>query len=143
MAKSINGCQPWGYETQSDSLVPLLPNTNYVLRFGEPAGHVSMPFKDYVKFVQINLKGLRQDNQYLKKSTFEFLHFANKSFYSIGWINQDDENRKISEHKGSAGYFKCYAIIYPRSNLAYIVMTNTNDDELVYEAKDLLRSRLK
>ncbi|WP_449436181.1 hypothetical protein [Pedobacter steynii] len=39
----------------------------------EPAGDISMPLTDYIKFVQLNLSGLRGKSNFLKAETYNYL----------------------------------------------------------------------
>jgi D-alanyl-D-alanine carboxypeptidase len=120
--------QPWGHWIQNNTLQALAPSTDYNLNLAEPAGDISMPLKDYATFIQLNLQGLQGENNFLKKDTYEFLHFGTKN-YSIGWANSNTQNEKLSEHAGSDGTFFSYTLIDKKKNLAYIILINSATDE--------------
>ena len=115
--------QPWGHWIENDSLKSVSPYTEYDLSLAEPAGDLSMQLNDYAKFVQLNLIGLNGKDNFLKSTTYEYLHFGKKE-YSIGWGNVKDDKKAISEHAGSDGTFFCYTQIDKRKKKAYIVQIN-------------------
>ncbi len=120
----LNVNQPFGHWMERDTLKALLPNIEYNLALGEPAGDISMTLPDYAKFIQLNLKGLAGKNNILQSSTYEFLHFGLKE-YSIGWGNINNTDKQLSEHSGSAGTFFCYTQLDKRKKLAYIILANS------------------
>ncbi len=120
----LNINQPFGHWMEGDTLKALLPNIEYNLALGEPAGDISMTLPDYAKFIQLNLNGLIGKNNILQSSTYEFLHFGLKE-YSIGWGNINNKDKQLSEHSGSAGTFFCYTQIDKSNKLAYIILANS------------------
>lgn len=142
--QQVNDRQPWGY---SDSLQPLPLDFTIagkeLNRFIEPAGKVSMPFRDYVKFVQLNLQGLQKEGQYLRKSTFELLHFGYPNSESLGWHNEMRDGARMSNHTGSAGFFFTGALIVPDRDISYIVIINKGDGKAAFELLNLLMKRIK
>jgi CubicO group peptidase (beta-lactamase class C family) len=137
----VSSAQPHGY---SDSLtlipavyegIPLKPN-----QYTEPAGTVSMPFNEYVKFIQMNLKGLKEDGHYLKKSTYEFLHFGFPG-EAIGWGNGIQGGAKLSNHTGSNGHFFIGAAISPEKDIAYVVIVNTGNGKAAFGALQTLMKK--
>lgn len=117
---------PWGHASVLFSLKALPPDDEYKLNdYIAAAGDMSMSIIDYAKFIQLNLKGLRGDDNYLKASSYQKLHF-DKDDYAYGWGNQIKKDKtKISYHDGSAGTYYCHTIIIPKDDLAIIIMINT------------------
>ena len=116
--------QPWGHWIENDKLTPLPGNIKYNLALAEPAGDISMPLLDYAKFIQLNLKGLLGEDNYLKSSTYQYLHYGLKD-YAIGWGNVNNDLNQLSEHAGNAGTFYVYSLIDKRNQTAYIILANT------------------
>lgn len=119
--------QPWGHSIENDTLKSISPNSDYNLSLSEPAGDISMPLKDYIKFIQMNLEGLKGKDNLLKSKTYTFLHYG-QSEYSIGWGNVDNGKVKFSEHAGSDGTFYSYAFIDFDHSIAYIILINSGTE---------------
>ena len=83
-----------------------------------------MTLPDYAKFIQYNLKGLQGEDNVLKSTTYEYLHYG-LTDYSIGWGNVNKSDKQFSEHSGSAGTFFCYTLIDKKRKLAYIIIANS------------------
>ena len=120
----FNPTQTYGHWIQNDSLKVVESNVDYNLALAEPAGDISMTLPDYAKFIQYNLKGLQGQDNILKSSTYDYLHFGLKD-YSIGWGNVNKADKRFSEHSGSAGTFFCYTLLDKKRNLAYIIIANS------------------
>jgi D-alanyl-D-alanine carboxypeptidase len=120
--------QPSGHWLENKVLTPLDSNTAYNLNLIEPAGDISMPIADYVKFIQMNLAGLEGKSGFLKPETFQYLHYGHPG-YSIGWLNTNKADEHSSEHAGSAGTFYCYTLINKDKNLAYVILANSATDK--------------
>jgi len=120
--------QPWGHWENMGKVLPVGPDVDYDLSLMEPAGDIKMTLPDYVKLIQANLKGLKGDESYLKKDTWQFLHSGVEG-YAIGWSHQEKDGKQYSEHLGSAGTFLCYVLIDVTKGKACIVMTNEGTDE--------------
>ena len=120
--------QPYGHWLENTVLTPLDSATSYNLNIIEPAGDISMPIADYVKFVQLNLAGLEGKKGFLKPQTINYLHYGHP-VYSIGWLNTNEVEKHSSEHAGSAGTFYCYTLINKDKNLAYVIMANSATDK--------------
>lgn len=116
--------QPFGHWIENEKLVSVPPNTKYDLNLVQPAGDLSMNINNYVKFIQLNLKGLSGEDNLLKAATYNFLHNA-KEDYAIGWGNVIKDGKKMSAHAGSDGTFFCYALIDRERYIGYIVIVNS------------------
>ncbi|NRF40572.1 serine hydrolase [Pedobacter foliorum] len=134
--------QPWGHWIENNKLTPLSPHTDYNLNLIEPAGDISMPIADYIKFVQMNLAGLRGKNNLIKPETYNFLHYGLKD-YAIGWLNVNKPDNHSSEHAGSAGTFYCYTLINKDKNVAYIIMANSATEDTLKGIFKLLEKLIK
>jgi len=103
--------QPWGHvETQkgfkavSGGAVQL---PGYLL----PAGGMAMALGDYSRFLQMNLKGLRgEDDGFLSAKTVQRLHSSPmQDEYALGWGASQIGGVRSSTHAASAGSF--YALV--------------------------------
>ncbi|RZK18509.1 MAG: class A beta-lactamase-related serine hydrolase, partial [Hymenobacter sp.] len=83
--------QPWGHRMQAtgggDSvLAPLGPASRYQgYDYMAPAMELSMPLPDFARLVQLHLQGLLGQDNYLKSSTYQTIHFGKPS-YAYGWV---------------------------------------------------------
>ncbi|RYD50680.1 MAG: class A beta-lactamase-related serine hydrolase [Sphingobacteriales bacterium] len=119
----LNLMQPWGHWMEGGKIQPVAPNVPYDLRLIEPAGDISMPLADYARLIQLHLKGLKGQDNFLKSSTYQYL-FTSRPDYSIGWLNATDSEQQLSEHAGSAGTFYCYTLINRKTGIAYVAVAN-------------------
>lgn len=60
--------QPWGHDAY---LKPLPPYDNYKLNWLLSAGNINVSLTDYIKFIQLQLKGLKGKTSILPQATFE------------------------------------------------------------------------
>jgi len=123
-----NPNEPWGHWMINGKLQVVPGNTKYTLNLIEPAGDISMPLNDYLKFVQLNLKGLSHGDIILDAKTYQYLLFG-RSDYAMGWANEKINGYNIANHAGSAGTFYCYTIIDEKSKKAIIVMANSSTEK--------------
>lgn len=131
--------QPYGHWVENGKLVAVNPEVEYDLSLAEPAGDISMNIDNYAKFIQLNIKGLCKEDNFLKFETYSYLHTA-KEEYAIGWGNYD----QISEHAGSDGTFFCYVQIDRETSVGYIVMVNSGTENAqngVYEMIEALKTK--
>jgi D-alanyl-D-alanine carboxypeptidase len=138
--------QPWGHWRQlpTDSVVtPLGPSHTYRLHdYMAPAGDVAMPLPDFARLVQLHLRGLQGQRNYLLPNTYEIIHFG-KPEYAYGWgVAGLGSRAPASYHDGTAGTFFCHTILYPRQKVAFVVLTNQGGDN-AQEACTKLRLRLE
>lgn len=128
-----DAAQPWGHWLQRDQdtvLTALGPAIKYRIQSVlAPSGDVAMPLPDYARFVQLHLQGLLGQNNYLRASTYQTLHFG-QSAYAFGWrVSQvAATGAPVSAHDGSAGTFFCHTIIYPSERVAFVVITNAGGE---------------
>lgn len=119
--------QPWGHWTENGKLYACAPDDDYDLDWLEPGGDVHISLPNYCTFIQLNLQGLSGSDNYLKSSTYEFLHTDhNGPVYAYGWADFKKDGRRYSYHAGSAGTFLTDVTIDKSESIAYIIMMNTD-----------------
>ncbi len=134
---STDTLQPWGHNTD---LIPEQPGDNYKLNWLLPAGNINVNLPDYVKFIQLQLQGLKGESELLSKDEFNFLHFGLTRF-SVGWFwLVDDYNQKYSYNIGNPGTFLSKVYVY--NNKAFILLSNVQSDS-ADQGLDILFSELK
>jgi len=134
--------QPWGHWLENNVLTPLPSSTSYNLNLIEPAGDISMPLADYVKFIQLNLSGLKGKDNFLKAATYSYLHFGAEK-YAIGWLNTNEANKHLTEHAGSAGTFYAYTLINKDKNIAYVILANSATEKALKGVFALLEKLIR
>ena len=119
--------QPWGHNSD---LVPEKPDQNYKLNWLSSAGNVNVSLPDYVKFIQLQLKGLSGKSQVFSAEEFNKMHYGLPDF-SFGWQNYVDEDTKLqySHHKGNPGSFLSQIFICKDTDRAYIFFANVQSEE--------------
>ena len=115
--------QPWGHDINLNALQPF---DNYKLNWLLSAGNINVSLTGYVKFIQLQLKGLKGQTTILSPQTFDKLLFGLPVF-SFGWFNKTDTttNQHIAYNEGNAGAFITKVEIIKESGNAYIVFTNS------------------
>ena len=132
--------QPWGHDI---NLKPLPPSDNYKLNWLLSAGNINVSLTDYLKFIQLQLKGLRGQTNILTSQTFEKLLFSLPTF-SFGWFNKLDTvtNYHIAYNEGNAGAFITQVQIIKETGKAFIIFTNSASTE-TNEGVTILIDQLK
>jgi len=128
----------WGHTFENDTLKPVPSTTNDKLDIDQPAGDINIRLKDYVKFIQLNLQGLKGENNYLKASTYQFLHKGVEN-YSMGWFNIYENGKEFSTHAGTVGTYYTLVHIDRTKNKAYIIFTNSFNLDTQEGVKYLMR----
>jgi D-alanyl-D-alanine carboxypeptidase len=119
--------QPWGHILNADTLMPLSPDFDYhIAAIMRPAGDLNINIPDYVRFIQLFLKGLKRKNNLLHAVTYKYMLTAFPD-YSFGWANKKINGTNYNYHSGSAATFGCFTKIDRDSGLAVIVMENYAD----------------
>lgn len=132
----------WGHSFENNKLIPVPSNTDYHLDYTEPAGDINIKLTDYIKFIQLNIKGLQGHDNYLKASTYHFLHKGIEG-YSLGWFNSYEDNKDFSTHSGTAGTYYTIAAIDRRNFIGYIIFTNSFNEPTVKGVRLLMRKLKK
>jgi CubicO group peptidase (beta-lactamase class C family) len=131
--------QPFGHWSENGQLIPFSPQTDYdVCKLMEPAGDISMNIENYIKFIQLNLKGLSGENNILKSDTYKYLHTA-KDEYAIGWVNMG----QTSQHAGSDGTFYVVTLIDRENLIGYITFVNNGAESAVEGVRKMIIEMIK
>lgn len=139
--------QPWVHwrAAPTDSaLTPLGPAHPYQLaEVVAPAGDLSLPLPDFARLMQLHLRGLLGQDNYVTANTYQTLHFSRPE-YAYGWgvSALAATGAPVSFHDGTAGTFYCHAILYPSQKVAFVVLTNAGGEPAA-QACLALRRRLK
>lgn len=128
----------WGHSFEDGKLVPVPSTTDYHLDFTEPAGDLNLTLPAYLRFVQLNLRGLHGRRAYLRPATYQVLHRALPA-YAVGWYNVVETDADYSTHSGTAGTYYTLTAIDRRHGRAYIVFTNSFNDATVGAVRTLMR----
>lgn len=128
----------WGHSFQNNKLIPVDSNIDYHLDFTEPAGDLNIKLNDYIKFIQINLDGLRGNNNYLTAKTYQFIHKGIQN-YSLGWYNIYENGKELSTHSGTAGTYYSLVHIDRIKGIAYIIFTNSFNQDTQQGVRLLMR----
>ena len=95
----------------------------------KPAGDVNIEIMDYAKWLQMHLRGLRGEDNYISSESYHHMHFGLDE-YALEWGNFEfDEQNHLSAHEGSDLFFLARTIILPEKDLAFFILTNVGDGE--------------
>jgi D-alanyl-D-alanine carboxypeptidase len=106
-----------------------------------PAGDLSMTPKDYAKYTQLHLRGLRGCDNYISSVAYQYIHFGHDGF-SLGVANGVLAGKRFSGFDGSAGTFFCRSIIVPESDFAFTIMMNAGSGTASMDAVNRLTMRV-
>ena len=129
----------WGHSFENGKLTPVPSTVDNHLDYTEPAGDINIKLKDYIKFIQLNLQGLKGENNYLRADTYKFIHKGIEN-YSMGWFNIYENGKEFSVHSGT-GAFTYFTIVQidRLKNRAYIIFTNSFNDDTQQGVRLLMR----
>ncbi|MBL7918959.1 MAG: beta-lactamase family protein [Bacteroidia bacterium] len=131
--------QPWGHFSD---LTFEAPGDNYKLNWLLAAGNINVSLPDYLKFIQLQLQGLKGESKLLSKEEFNFLHFGLHRF-SIGWFwLKNERNEMYSYNIGNPGTFLSKVYVFNATDKAFILLANVQSDE-ANEGLDVLFDFLK
>lgn len=132
--------QPWGHDA---NLKPQPPSYNYKLNWLLSAGNINVSLPGYVKFIQLQLKGLKGKSAILSKQVFHKLLFGRPAF-AFGWFNKTDPgtNHAVAFNEGNAGAFISRVQIIAEADRAYIILANSATDDTI-EGIEILQARLQ
>ncbi len=138
----ISPDQPWGHMIAKNKVEAFPPGHDYKLPYLiTPAGDLSMTPKDYAKYTQLHLQGLRGKDNYISSEAYRHIHFGHDGF-SLGVANAALGGKRYSGFDGSAGTFFCRSIIVPESDFAFTIMMNAGSGSGSMEAVDRLTMRI-
>ena len=123
---SLDSLQPWGHNKY---LVPEPPDDNYKLNWLLAAGNIQVSLPDYIKFIQLQLQGLKGQSSLLTADEFYFLHYGLPDF-SVGWFwATDKQGHAWSNHRGNPGTFLTQVTLCKDKDLAILVFMNAQTPE--------------
>lgn len=130
--KDMGAGQPWGNTAYWGVAAPVRDQDEYIPKVLGPAGRVSMTLRDYARFVQLHLRGLRgRDDAGFKAETIKQLHrrwvetgMPFEQAYAAGWVIEQVNGETIHWHNGSAGTFYVLMAINPARDQALAIVTN-------------------
>jgi len=115
-----------------------------------PAGTVHASLADWAKFAAEHVRGARGESHYLKAETWKRLHTALEGQdYALGWNTAERPwgQGTVLTHSGSNTMWYCTVWLAPRIDSAFLVATNTADEEgtvgVDAAVAALIRSRAK
>jgi CubicO group peptidase (beta-lactamase class C family) len=114
--------QTWGHDA---NLEPEFPATNYKLFWLCASGNIHTTLPDYVKFIQMQLNGLKGGSPHFTEEEFEYFHFGLPEF-SFGWywFTHHKSKLRYSYQTGNPGTFLTEVHICKELDRALIVFTN-------------------
>lgn len=128
----------WGHSFENNKWMPIPSNSKNKIELDEPAGDLNIKLKDYLKFIQLNLRGLKGEDNYLKSTTYQFIHKGIPN-YSIGWFNISENGKEYSTHGGTVGTYYTQVHIDRQINMAYVIFTNSFSENTVQGVRFLMR----
>ncbi len=108
------------------------------LYYNIPSGHHSISVTDYLKYLQLNLNGLRGQDNYLTSTTYDFI-FNGAKEYSMGWGNETVNGNHYYSHSGSAGNYYANAIIIKEPGIVISIMANAGNGETKWGLLQIIR----
>jgi len=138
----INPEQPWGHILSKNGIEVFSPENEYrIPNLITPAGDLSMKPKGFAKYIQMSLKGLRGNDNFITSESYKYIHNAHQGF-SIGVFNGKMFGYNFSGLDGSAGTFFCRAILVPESDFAFTIMTNAGSGTAEMKAVDWITLKI-
>jgi len=141
-SNSMGANQPWGHMINKNKIETFPPDHDYKIPYLiTPAGDLSMTPKDFAKYTQLHLRGLRGRDNYITSDSYRYIHFGHKGF-SLGVGNGVSSGKRFSGFDGSTGTFFCRSIIVPEPDFAFTIMMNAGSGSGSMKAVDWLTMRL-
>jgi CubicO group peptidase (beta-lactamase class C family) len=126
----------WGHFETENGLRPHDPDDSYQFpAWMQPGGDLHMRLRDYITFLQENLRGLRGGSSLLKPDSFRRLHSTWDGENGRGWGTGD--GGKSSEHAGSAMTFLAIGRIWPGEDRGLAVFCNAGGRRATKYSSDL------
>jgi hypothetical protein len=122
----IDSLQTWGHDKD---LIPETATNNYKLNWLLAAGNINVSLPDYVKFIQLQLKGLLGKSELLTKEEFVFLHYGLPKF-ALGWFwERDEKDQTYSYNIGNPGTFLTKVFVFKDIDRAIVLFANSQTIE--------------
>ncbi len=137
--------QPWGHFETDKGFIALPGGVAQDPPYMQPAGGMAMALGDYVRFLQMNLKGLRGENSaFLSAKTIQRLHTSTThDQYALGWGTSQIDGVPESTHAGSDGSFYALVALQPSRDMGVAVVLNSSGERSSEAADALLNALLK
>lgn len=122
---------------------PLPADNSFAVQdYFAPAGDLSLNISDLSHFVQLHLKGLLGDNNYLSTKSYGKLHFGLDD-YALGWYNGyiGQTKQRFSYHGGSTGTFSSAIMLSPDREVGIVILVNA-ESKAVQQLKTAVRELL-
>jgi D-alanyl-D-alanine carboxypeptidase len=133
-AKNRN--ETWGHFETENGLRPHDPGDSYQFpAWMQPGGDLHMRLRNYITFLQENLRGLRGHSSLLKRESFRRLHSPWDGENGRGWGTGD--GGKSSEQAGSAMTFLAIGRIWPEEDRGLAVVCNAGGRRATKQCSDL------
>jgi CubicO group peptidase (beta-lactamase class C family) len=141
--------QPWGHIRGFFGIVSeVVPDdAAYTTPLAiEPAGDASPTLRDYGRFLQLHLRGLRGRDTALKAQTIQNLHGrvapTDPAYGStMGWTVMPRDGVASHEHVGSYGAYIAFATVQPSRDVAVATFTNIGGGQDLKDALGRLALR--
>jgi D-alanyl-D-alanine carboxypeptidase len=136
--------QPWGHTETQKGFKAVWGGAVQLPRYLLPAGGMAMALGDYGRFLQMNLKGLRgEDDKFLSAKTIRRLHSSTmQDEYALGWGASQIDGVPSSTHAGSAGSFYALVALQPSRDEGVAVVLNSGGERSSNAADSLLEALL-
>lgn len=121
--------QPRGHDERAGrqvALAPDQPEADNPKALG-PAGTLHLPLRDWLRFAQDHLDGVRGRGRLLRPATYRRLHTPVRDNYALGWGTKlsPDGQIELLTHSGSNGHWLADLRIFVPSATILITVMNT------------------
>jgi len=139
---SVDPSAPWGHSAGREGAVAHDPHDGYVIEPSlRPAGDVSMPTTDFIRWLQMNCRGLSGADTIVRSDTLRFMHSALRRA-GLGWGVGEKNGVRYSAHTGSAGTFFMVGIIVPTVDRVMALATNAGYEQAEQATLPIVTARL-
>ncbi len=135
--------EPWGHATVGErkfvAVSPFDPEAR-IPEWANVSGNLSLDTRDFARFVQLHLRGLRGTSTFLDPTTFQTLHTPTDE-YALGWAAVEAGGARFSFHAGGTDLFYAVMVVVPDADRAAVVMINADNPD-IEDAAIVLASQL-
>ena len=140
---SVDTAAPWGHLEGPTGPVPHDPTDGYVIEPSiAPAGDISMPTSEFVRWLQWNCRGLNGTDTIVRADTLRFMHTA-PTRAGLGWGVGERDGMRYSAHTGSAGTFFVVGIVVPAKQRVLALATNAGYEQAEQATLPIVRELLE
>jgi CubicO group peptidase (beta-lactamase class C family) len=124
-----NATDPLQTAGHDATLKPETTSDDYKLEWLLAAGNINCTLPDYIKFIQLQLQGLRGRSALLSRADFDMLHYGRTRF-SIGWFPENDPAYgPYTYNIGNPGTYLTKVYVFKELNKAFILFANIQSDK--------------